>query len=73
MQQSDLSRSSSVLRVRPEHLRRGTAVAYSTVSYFARSQAMEQGLLSLFADPRLSEIAICVGVIWVLRWIDLMK
>jgi hypothetical protein len=34
---------------------------------------MEQELLSLFADPRLSEIALCLGAIWVLRWIDLMK
>jgi hypothetical protein len=34
---------------------------------------MEQELLSLFSDPRLTEIALCLGVIWVLHWIDLMK
>lgn len=34
---------------------------------------MNEQLLALAADPRLIEIALCVGVIWVLRWIELMK
>jgi hypothetical protein len=36
-------------------------------------ETMEQQMLSLFADPRLLEIALCLGVIGVLRWIELMK
>jgi hypothetical protein len=34
---------------------------------------MSEQLLSLASDPRLIEIALCVGAIWVLRWIELMK
>ena len=34
---------------------------------------MQEATASLIADPRLLEIALCLGVIWVLHWIDLMK
>jgi hypothetical protein len=34
---------------------------------------MNEVLQSLAADPRLIEIALCVGAIWVLRWIEMMK
>jgi hypothetical protein len=33
---------------------------------------MEQQVFSLLTDPRLLEIALCVGVIGLLRWISLM-
>lgn len=29
-------------------------------------------LSSIFADPELIKIALCIGAIWVLRWIDMM-
>jgi hypothetical protein len=31
---------------------------------------MELQLLSLFGDPRVLEIVLCVAVIWMLRWIS---
>jgi hypothetical protein len=31
---------------------------------------MDQQLLSLLSDPRLLEIALCLGVIGLLRWIN---
>ncbi len=34
---------------------------------------MNEQLLSLAAEPRLIEIALCLGVIGILRWIQLMK
>lgn len=33
---------------------------------------MDHQVLSLFADPRLIGMVLCLGVIGVLRWIDLM-
>jgi len=35
--------------------------------------AMEQQWLSVFGDPRLMEIAVCLAVIGVLRWISLRQ
>lgn len=34
---------------------------------------MNEQLLWLAADPRLFEIALCLGVIGILHWIQLMK
>jgi len=34
---------------------------------------MQEQIGSLFGDARLFEIVLCLGVIWVLHWIDLMK
>jgi hypothetical protein len=31
---------------------------------------MEFQLVSVFGDPRVLEIILCVGAIWVLRWIS---
>ena len=38
-----------------------------------RENRMNDQLLSLAADPRLIEIALCLGVIAILQWIELMK
>ena len=34
---------------------------------------MNDQFLSLAVDPRLIEIALCIGVIAILRWIELIK
>jgi len=34
---------------------------------------MEASLLALMGDPRLIEMGLCLAVIGVLRWIDLMR
>jgi hypothetical protein len=34
---------------------------------------MIEHLLSLAGDPRVIGMALCVGAIWVLRWIEMVK
>ncbi len=34
---------------------------------------MNDELLSLAADPRLIEIALCLGAIWILGWIQSLR
>ena len=44
-----------------------------TLSEERRENGMNDQFLSLAADPRLIEIALCIGVIAILQWIELMK
>jgi hypothetical protein len=34
---------------------------------------MDEQLLAIVADPHLIEITLCVGLIWVLGWIQSMR
>jgi hypothetical protein len=38
-----------------------------------RENGMNDQWLSLAADPRLIEIALCIGVIAILQWIELIQ
>ena len=44
-----------------------------TLSEERRENGMNDQFLSLAADPRLIEITLCIGVIAILQWIELMK
>ena len=44
-----------------------------TLSEERRDDGMNDQFLSLAADPSLIEIALCIGVIAILQWIQLMK
>ncbi len=47
--------------------------ASETLSEERRDDGMNDQFLSLAADPRLIEIALCIGVIVILQWIELIK
>ena len=44
-----------------------------TLSEERRENGMNDQFLSLAADPRLIEIVLCLGVIGIPRWIELMR
>jgi hypothetical protein len=54
-------------------MRERLSVCRSSDWILEKGKLMNDQLLSLAADPGLLEIALCIGAIWVLRWIEAMK